>query len=83
MTLLGHRTSAKWYDIGIELKFKVGTLKRIKMQYRDDPPPCLCEMLIEWLKSVIPEPSWKTLLTALCAKAVGERDLARQSKTAY
>ena len=76
-----HDVSSKWYDIGIELDIHVGTLDNIKAQH-PDPSHCLREMLIVWLKSVNPEPSWNKLLTALCAKAVGEQALALDSKAA-
>ena len=66
---------AKWYDIGVNLEVPVGTLNSIRAQYHD-PQDCLREMLMVWLKTIDPQPTWKALVNALRSRVVGEAKLA-------
>ena len=69
--------SHKWFDIGLTLKLRVGTLERLRNQY-PDISTCLREMLLEWLKKVDPPPTWERLAHALESRVVGEPRLAEQ-----
>ena len=70
-----HDARAKWYDIGIELKIDVRTLKYIKSTYTDNKD-CLREVLEVWFKAVDPKPTWKALVDALKAQVIDEQKLA-------
>jgi len=70
-----HDARAKWYDIGIELKIDVPTLKNIKSTYTDNKD-CFREVLKVWLKAVDPKPTWKALVDALKARVIDEQKLA-------
>ena len=70
-----HDVREKWYDIGIELRMDVPSLKTIDNKYNDSKD-CLRELITEWLKTVHPKPSWISLIDALRRKAVNEPKLA-------
>ena len=54
----------KWYDIGIELEIDAKELDIIRDKFAD-PGTCLLEMIKIWLKSINPQPTWKTLADVL------------------
>lgn len=66
----------KWFDIGIELKVEVETLKCIRTE-QTDHGACLREMLIEVLQSD-PQPTWEMIAEALKVEAINRPDLARK-----
>ena len=70
-----HDARNKWYDIGIELKVDVSTLKSIESKY-SDAKDCLREVITGWLKAVSPKPTWRSLVDALRQPAVDESKLA-------
>jgi len=70
-----HAARAKWYDIGIELKVDVSTLKSIESMYSNSKD-CLREVITEWLKAVHPKPTWRSLVDALRRPVVDESKLA-------
>ena len=76
-----YEVRAKWYDIGIELKLPIGTLKTIK---KDNPQAndCLTEMCIQWLNHNSC-PSWEDLTKALESPPVGEKHMAQQLRDKY
>ena len=74
--------STKWFDIGLKLKLSVGTLECVRDQYRD-PFTSLREMLLHWLKTVDPPPTWEGLACVLESRTVGEPRLAEQLRTKY
>ena len=61
--------SAQWYQLGLQLKVKTGTLDRIRAQF-SDPRDQLLEMLKTWL-TTSDNTSWKTLTEALRSRSVG------------
>jgi hypothetical protein len=65
----------KWYDIGLDLGLPVNTLETIKQECQDTPE-CLRKMLLEWLKMIDLQPSWKTLIDVLQNKVINEGALA-------
>ena len=73
---------SKWEDIGIELLSKNDT-DAIKKEKVNDVGGCLTEMLSVYLKRANPEPSWKSIIAALKAKAVGESQLAEDLEQRY
>ena len=77
-----YEARAKWYDIGIELKLSIGTLKTIKEDF-PQAAECLREICIHWLKRIGPRPSWEALTKALESPPVGEGDLAQQLRNKY
>ena len=74
--------STKWFDIGLKLKLSVGALERVRDQY-PDPSTSLREMLLHWLKTVDPPPTWEGLACSLESRTVGEPRLAEQLRTKY
>ena len=74
--------STKWFDIGLKLKLSVGILERVRDQY-PDPSTSLREMLLHWLKTVDPPPTWEGLACALESRTVGEPRRAEQLRTKY
>lgn len=71
----------KWYEIGTELGVKAEILERIKSQCKD-PADCLHQMLMEWLRSISPPPTWRSLDDALRSTTVNEVALAEKGKPA-
>jgi hypothetical protein len=67
---------SKWEHIGIELLSKNDT-DAIKTEKCNNVLDCLTEMLSVYLKRAKPEPSWRSIIAALKAKAVGESQLAK------
>jgi len=73
--------SAQWYQLGLQLKVRVGTLDRIKLQFAD-PRDQLLEMLKTWLTTV-DNPSWNVLTEALRSRSVAKNVLAGVLETKY
>ena len=73
---------AKWYDIGVQLRVNIGTLKAIEKQY-SDPSDCLREILTTWLKAYPPHSTWSKVVDALSSGAVGESRLAADLEQKY
>ena len=71
---------SKWEDIGIELLSKNDT-DAIKKEKCNNVGDCLTEMLSVYLKRA--EPSWRSIIAALKAKAVGESQLAKELEEKY
>ena len=78
-----YEASAKWYDIGIELKFSIGTLDTIRKNFPHAAEYCLRELCIRWLKCTEPRPTWTALTKALESAPVGEGHLAQQLRDKY
>ena len=73
--------SAAWYNLGLQLKVKPGTLDSIQADFSASGHR-LREMLKVWLTSD-DNPSWKTLTGALRSRAVGASQLAGDLETKY
>ena len=73
--------SAEWYDLGLQLKVRTGTLDAIRAEF-NAPKHKLREMLKAWLNSG-DNPSWKTLIDALSSRMVGASQLAATLETKY
>ena len=73
---------SKWEDIGIELLSKNDT-DAIKKEKGNNACDCLTEMLSVYLKRAKPEPSWRSIIAALKAKAVGEAQLGKELEEKY
>ena len=73
---------SKWEDIGIELLGKNDT-DAIKTEKSNNIVGCLTEMLSVYLKRANPEPSWRSIIAALRANAVGEFQLAKELEEKY
>ena len=71
--------SAQWYNLGLQLKVRTGTLDKIRTQF-PDPNDQLREMLKAWLKTGN-NPTWKTLTDALRSRSVGASQLAGDLET--
>ena len=65
----------KWYDIGLDLGLPVSTLETIRQECQDTAE-CLRKMLLEWLKMIDLQPSWKNLIDVLQNKVINEGALA-------
>ena len=73
--------SADWYDLGLQLKVSIGTLKSIRAEFYS-PKHQLREMLNAWLTTG-DNPSWKILIEALRSRMVGASQLAAVLETKY
>ena len=73
--------SAQWYQLGLQLKVRAGTLDRIRAQFTD-PRDQLLEMLKTWLSSG-DNPSWNILTEALRSQSVAKSALAGVLETKY
>ena len=73
--------SADWYDLGLQLRVGIGTLKSIRTEF-NAPKHQLREMLNAWLTTG-DNPCWKTLIDALRSKMVGAGQLAAALETKY
>ena len=73
--------SAQWYNLGLQLKVRIGTLDSITAQFAD-PKRQLLEMLRIWL-TTSENTSWKTLIDALRSRAVGTSQLANVLEKKY
>ena len=71
---------SQWYNLGLQLKLRTGTLERIYAQFRGDPRDQLRETLKTWL-TTSDNPSWRTLTDALRSKSVGATQLACNLET--
>ena len=74
---------AKWYDIGVELEISHYTLNAIQTECPSNSASCLTKMLIEWLTSVSPPPTWSSLVQALSSEPVREKLLAKEIRERY
>ena len=73
--------SAEWYDLGIQLKVRIGTLDNIRADFTAAKHR-LRETLKAWLTTG-DNPSWKTLIDALRSKMVGASQLAAALEKMY
>ena len=73
--------SADWYDLGLQLKVRTGTLESIRADF-SAPRHQLREMLKAWLTTG-DNPSWKTLTAALRSRMVGASQLAAALEAKY
>ena len=73
--------SADWYDLGLQLKVRVGTLESIRVEF-SAPRHQLRETLKVWLTTG-DNPNWKTLIDALRSRMVGASQLAAALETKY
>ena len=73
--------SAQWYQLGLQLKVRIGTLDGIRTQFQN-PKDQLLEMLKTWL-TTSNSTSWKVLIDALRSRSVGASQLADVLETKY
>ena len=73
--------SAQWYQLGLQLKLKIGTLDSIQVQF-SDPKHQLLEMLKIWL-TTSDNTTWKALTDALKSQSVGASQVAGELKKKY
>ena len=69
---------AKWYDIGLELGLKSGTLDAIQQTNQNNTDICIRATLKEWLSRSDLRPSWSSLASSLRAPPVGLSHLAER-----
>ena len=73
--------SAQWYQLGLQLKVKIGRLESIQAQF-SEPERQLLEMLKTWL-TTSDNASWKALTAALRSRTVGASQLAGELEKKY
>ena len=73
--------SADWYDLGLQLKVRIGTLDNICADFTAAKHR-LREMLKAWLTTG-DNPCWKTLIDALISRMVGASQLAAALEKKY
>ena len=73
--------SADWYDLGLQFKVSIGTLRSIRAEFCS-PKHQLRETLNAWLTTG-DNPSWKTLRDALRSPVVGASHLANVLEAKY
>ena len=69
---------AKWYNLGLELRLKVGTLDAIQQTNGNDVDTCFRSMLKKWLRKIELVPTWSSLARALREAPVGLEELAQR-----
>jgi hypothetical protein len=69
---------AEWYNIGLELGLKAGTLDAIQQTNHYHTDHCFRAILKEWLSKSDLHPSWSVLAGALKAPPVGLEHLAEK-----
>ena len=77
--------SAQWYQLGLQLKVKVGRLESIQVQF-SDPNRQLLEMLKTWLTTsdnTSDNTTWRALIDALRSQSVGASQLAGELEKKY
>ena len=77
-----HPVSNKWYNLGVQLQVPIESLNCIEKENRQ-MTDCLIEMLVTWLKTTNPPPTWNILTGALKSLPVGEKLLAQQLRDKY
>ena len=81
-----HGARDKWYHLGVQLKVPVSDLRAIqtKFKFSNDPEDCLLEILTRWLSiTIIPPPTWQTVVDALCSAPVDRPLIAEQIRNKY
>ena len=71
----------RWYNLGLQLKVRPGTLDRIRVQFSDSRERLL-EMLKAWL-TTIDNASWKAITDALKSQSVGSYQIADYLESKY
>ena len=71
----------RWYNLGLQLKVRPGTLDRIRAQFSDSREQ-LREMLKTWL-TTIDNASWKTVTDALKSQSVSGYQIADYLESKY
>ena len=71
----------RWYNLGLQLKVRPGTLDRIRVQFSDSRNR-LREMLKTWL-TTIDNTSWKTVTDALKSQSVSGYQIADYLESKY
>ena len=69
--------SVKWYEIGLALKLRDGSLQNIKRSHRDNPSDCLLETMRLYLQTTS-NPNWDDIVNALKQPTVGYAALAEE-----
>ena len=77
-----HDARAKWYDIGLELKVPLPTLKSIESKYVNDDKICLREVIAAWLRAD-DNATWESLVDALRTRVIDEPRLAAELEVKY
>ena len=77
-------TRLKWYNIGILLGIRVGTLDSIKFASRENVGQCFTEMVKTWLLMIgDSKPTWAVLADALKSPMVGYAHLSDKIKAEF
>lgn len=74
LRLLGEAQN-EYYNLGLHLKLRPHILKTIEHDYSSTKRR-FTETLMEWLKMINPQPSWKGLIHALAL--IGRKDMAME-----
>ena len=77
-----HPVSDKWYSLGVQLQVPIESLKCIEKE-NSEMTDRLLEMVVTWLKSTDPPPTWNILTKALESSSVGKKCLAENLKKLY
>ena len=77
-----HPVSDKWYTLGVQLQVPDESLRCIEVE-NCEVTICLLEMLVTWLKSTNPPPTWNILTEALKSPPVGKKCLAQELRDKY
>ena len=73
--------SSQWYNLGLQLRVRTGTLECIRTKDHDHTDQ-LRDMLRAWLNTG-DDPQWKTLTNALRSRSVGASQLAGDLERKY
>ena len=74
---------SKWYDIGLALNLDPSSLDVIRGENPGNTSSCLRSMLVVWLRTAEPKPSWAGLKAALISPPVNEEQLISKFPSNY
>ena len=73
----------KWYHVGIQLGLPPATLTGIERQHQNDIRRCMNEVFHEWISRGEADLTWRTLIDALRADSISERQLASELERTF
>jgi len=76
-----HSCRTKWYDLGLQLKVPVDTLKTFEIDYQSSSDR-LREVITTWLKNG-ENPTWRAIVEALRSPVIREANLAKKIHQEY
>ena len=68
----------RWYQLGVQLRFQTGVLRRIQHPGSGDASIALADLLDAWLKRTSPPSTLRSLVEAVAGSVIANQALAEQ-----